>query len=143
METFVLPAHSCIGCCSYRLSRDTAWHAQSCISEKQQRKIAMHHLMEQSLCCLRDLVRLSCSLSTQLLALVYFLSRCYTPAACPECCHRNITAISRTIGAHTLAVLAGFLHKWLSFKLTLAGCQRNQVIQKSYFKSACGSQLSC
>ena len=46
----------------------------------------------------------SINLSTQLLALVHLLSRCYTPAAYPECRRQNTTAISRTVGAHAPAV---------------------------------------
>ena len=50
-------------------------------------------VMEQNLCHLLCLV--SCmSLRTQLLALVHLLSRCYTPAAYPECRCQSTTAIS-------------------------------------------------
>ena len=45
------------------------------------------------------------SLSTQLLAVVHYLSRRYAPATYPESHCRNTTAISRTIGTHALAVL--------------------------------------
>ena len=45
------------------------------------------------------------NLSTQLLAVVHYLSRRYAPATYPESHCRNTTAISHTIGTHALAVL--------------------------------------
>ena len=67
-------------------------------------------VMDQNLC--RLLRSVNCmSLSTQLVALVYLLSRCYAPVAYPECCRQNTTAIS-----HTLDRCApSGCHSWLSF----------------------------
>ena len=68
-----------------------------------------HHAsaMEQNLCHLLCLVNCM-SLPTQLLALVHLLSRCYAPAAYPECRRQNTTAISRAVGAQALAVISGY-----------------------------------
>ena len=46
----------------------------------------------------------------------------------------STTSMSWTIGVHPPAALPGCLAQVSSFKLTseLAGCQRNQVVQKSY-----------
>ena len=72
--------------------------------------------MEQNLCHLLHLV--SCmKISTQLLALVHLLSRCYAPATHPECRRQNPTAISRTIGG---MLRLSFLSKLSSFKVTPA-----------------------
>ena len=71
-----------------------------------------HHAsaMEQNLC--RLLRWVSCmSLCTQLLVLAQLLSRYYAPAAYPECCRQNTTAVSRTI--YTL---------WLSFVAIFHNC---------------------
>ena len=63
--------------------------------------------MEQILCRLLHWV--SCmSLCTQLAQL---LSRCYAPAAYPECCRQNTTAVSRTICTLWLSFVAIF-HNW-------------------------------
>ena len=65
--------------------------------------------MEQNLCRLLRLV--SCmSLSSQLLALVHLLSRCYAPAAYRECRRQNTTAISRTVGLHAPAIIPSISH---------------------------------
>ena len=63
--------------------------------------------MEQNLC--RLLRSVSCvSLSTQLLALVHLLSRCYAPATYPKCRRQNTTATSCTIDTHALADIPGY-----------------------------------
>ena len=67
--------------------------------------------MEQNLCRLLRLV--SCmSLSTQLLALVHLLSRCYTPAAYPECRHQN-TSYNCYLSYNRCA--RSGCHSWLPF----------------------------
>ena len=73
-----------------------------------------------------------------LLSLVPFLSRCYAPAAYPECCHRNTTAISHTVGVHTPAVLPNYLSWLLSFKFTLIGCKRIKLYENLTLHRACG-----
>ena len=102
----------------------------------------MHHAaMEQNLCHLLHSV--SCmSLSTQLLALVHVLSRCYAPAAHPECRCQNTTAISCTIGAHAPAVIPGYLSKTVVIQAHSSLLPEHQVVGKSYLHSACGLQLS-
>ena len=86
-------------------------HSLACIVLQDLRHLVKgsHHAsaMEKHLC--RLLCLLSCiSLSTQLLALVYLLSRCYAPAAC-QCRRQNTIAISRTIGPYAPAVIPGYL----------------------------------
>ena len=77
--------------------------------------------IKQNLCPL--LCSVSCmSLSTQLLALVQLLSRCYAPAAYPECHCQNTTAISCTLDRCTRSGC----HSWISFitvVIQLACCQ--------------------
>ena len=101
------------GCCSYQPKSDRAQsgmhsHPRLEASLRNSRGKSPRSAIEQNLC--RLLRSVSCmSLSTQLLALVHLLSRCYAPAAYPECRHQNTTAISRTIGAHAPAVIPGQL----------------------------------
>ena len=66
---------------------------------------------EQNLCRLLHLVSCMPSFSSQLLALSeHSLSRCYAPAAYPECRHPNTTAISRRVGMHALAIIPSISH---------------------------------
>ena len=67
----------------------------------------MHQPLEQNLC--RLLHSVSCmGLSTQLLALVHLLSRCYAPAAYLKRCRQSTKAISHTTGAHAPTVIPGY-----------------------------------
>ena len=65
------------------------------------------------------------------------LSRCYVPAAYPECRRQNTTAISRTIDAHAPAVIPGYPSSRHN-KLT----QSNKLYENFYLHSTCGPRLS-
>ena len=64
-------------------------------------------------------------------ALVHLLTRCYAPAANPECRCQNTSAISRKVDAHAPAVIPGYLscpHN----KLTQPRSAECQVVLKFY-----------
>ena len=79
--------------------------------------------MEQNLCRLLRFGKLHEPFYTTVSPSTLTQSRCYAPAACPECCRQNTAAISRTIDAHAPAVIPGYL-----------SCRRNKLTQAQVCK---------